>query len=255
MAIKTEAAGADGGIAGLTQDDNEDDDGAVFEHLKAGLVARLFPGEDISVINPSRGHVEASTWINLMQRAMSMGSGLSYERVTRDYSGTNFSSNRASDLEDRKDFRWEQDWLIAHLCVPVWRRFVSAAVVAGVPGFPSATQMVAQFDEFTAHEWQAPGWEWVDPSKEATAAHQALEDGTTTLRDELAKKGNKDWRDMMRQRAMEEAFAQELMEEFGLSNVPTETEEPEAEAAADVDADEDDDADAVPVGSRSAVGV
>lgn len=248
VAIKTEAAGADGAIAGLTQDDTAEDDGAVFEQLKAGLVARLFPGEDISVINPSRGSTEAAVWVNLMQRAMAVGSGLSYERLTRDYSGTTFSSNRASDLEDRKDFRSEQDWLVAHLCTPVWRRFVMAAADAGITGFPTPLQLMTQFDAFTAHEWQSPGWEWVDPRNEATAAHQALEDGTTTLRDELSKKGLRDWRDVMRQRAIEQAFQQELNDEFGLtSNVEITTGETEP-----VEADEDDDGDEAVVSSSRA---
>jgi lambda family phage portal protein len=256
VAIKTVSAGADGGIEGLGQDDTAEDDGAVFSQLKSGLVARLFPDESVETINPSRGHTDSAVWVTLMQRAMAVGAGLSYERLTRDYSQTNFSSNRASDLEDRKEFRFEQDWLTSHLCIPVWIRFVMAAVDAGVPGFPTPMQLLVSFDQFTAHEWQPQGWEWVDPKNEATAAHQALEDDTTTVRDELSKKGNRDWREIMRQRAIEKAYQQELVEEFGLSVAGDagieETENSDAEENEEDEADEGQQSDAVSVGDDSA---
>lgn len=213
-AVTTMGGPADGGLVDTIDDDATDADGNSFEYMQPGMVARLMPGEDVKVIDPSRGQTESKTWVDLMLRSMGVGHGMSYERVARDYSQTNFSSNRASDLEDRREFRPTQDWLIEHMCVPVWQRFIVAAVEAAESGrlgfdeFPSATQLLGNHHHWTAVEFRPPGWEWVDPKNQAIAIHQALEDNMTTLADELGAKG-KDWREVLLQRAAEKKYMRE----------------------------------------------
>lgn len=213
-AITTLGGAADGGILDITDDDNSDNNGNQFEYMQPGMVARLMPGEDVKVINPMRPNSQAEPWINLMIRSMAVGMGLSYERLARDYSQTNFSSNRAGDLEDRREFRPWQDWLITHLCIPVWQRFITAAVMANKPGFPGPFQFLAEFDRWTKVDWQPPGWEWVDPQKEATASVVAMKNNLTTLQEELGKRG-KDLRETLDQRKREK----DLLEELGLTEM------------------------------------
>lgn len=209
VAVKSVGGGADGGLLDTIDDDNTDADANQFEYLQPGQVARLFPDEDISVINPSRQNASANEWINLMLRSMGVGVGLSYERLVRDYSQTNYSSNRASDLEDRREFRIEQDWLINHLCWPVWVRFMASAVDSGAAGFPTPAQFVANYDEWMSVKWQPPGWEWVDPVKEQKASADGINNNLTTLADELGKRG-RDWREVLAQRAAEEEYKRQL---------------------------------------------
>jgi len=203
VAIKTIGAGSDGGIMGPSTDDGTDENSNPFEYLEPALVARLFPGEEIQTIDPGRHQSEAIAWLTLMQRAMGVGTGLSYERLTRDYSQTNYSSNRASDLEDRREFRMEQQWLIDHFCIPVWERFVSLAVANELEGMPESFEFIANFHKWTAHEWQPPGWEWVDPLKEVTATVMAVENNLSTLAKENLKRDGSDWRQTLKQRGME----------------------------------------------------
>lgn len=219
VVIKTLDGAASGGLLPPSGEDSTDANSNSFEHIEPGMVARLMPGEDVSVINPARSESESAAWINLMLRSMGVGTGLSYERLTRDYSQTNYSSNRAGDLEDRREFRMEQNWLIEHLCRPVWERVISAAVESGLPGFPGAAEFVADYDRWTNHVWQPPGWEWVDPEKEANASIAAINGNLTTLSEEVGKRGG-DWRDTLKQRAVELALQAELM--------PTPEPEPEA---------------------------
>ena len=205
VAIKTISAGADGGIVGESSDDGQDSNGNAFEYLEPGIVARLFPDEEIQVIDPSRKQSDAVAWLTLMQRAMGVGVGLSYERLTRDYSQTNYSSNRASDLEDRREFRMEQQWLIRQLCIPVWERFISTAVLAGKDGFPDSVEYLANFSDWTQHEWQPPGWEWVDPLKEVKATTMAIDANLTTVAKETLKRDGSDWRANFKQRETEQS--------------------------------------------------
>jgi lambda family phage portal protein len=211
-AITTLGGPADGGLLDISDTESTDTDGNSFEHIQPGMVARLLPGEDVKVINPMRPNSSAEPWINLMIRSMAVGMGLSYERLARDYSQTNFSSNRASDLEDRREFRPWQNWLITHLCIPVWQRFMTSAVMEDSRGFPGAFEFLADFDRWTKADWQSPGWEWVDPQKEAAASAIALQNNLTTLSDELGKKGL-DLRETLEQRKREK----EMIDELGLT--------------------------------------
>lgn len=209
VAIKTMGGEADGGLPTATGADSVDDNGATFDHVEPGMIGRLFPGEDIEVINPSRGHADSAVFIDLMVRSMAIGTGLSYERLSRDYSKTNYSSNRASDLEDRRAFRPEQDWMINALCRPVWERFLNAAVATGREGYPDAAGYVRDFDEWSNHVWNPPGWEWVDPAKEQKASAEAISTNLSTLEDEHGKRG-KDWKDVLTQRKREKDMITEL---------------------------------------------
>lgn len=206
VAIKTISAGGDGGILnGASTDDGVDENSNAFEYIEPGLVARLFPDEEVQVIDPNRNQSNATGWIDLMLRSMGVGTGLSYERLTRDYSKTNYSSNRASDLEDRREFRMEQQWLITHLCIPVWTRFMSHALrKRDMLGFmPTAMEFLTDFDNWMRHDWNAPGWEWVDPKKEVDATVVALENNLTTLAEENQRRDGGDWRSRVKQRQLE----------------------------------------------------
>jgi len=209
-AITTMAGPADGGLLAADESDSSDTDGNTFEYLQPGMVARLMPGESIETINPSRPNSQADAWINLMLRALSVGAGLSYERLARDYTKTNYSSARASDLEDRKEFKAEQEYLEYHLIGPVWQRFIEEAVLQQKLDIP-AEELVAQYDRYTHHVYQPNGWEWVDPVKEATASQIALQSNLTTLADELGQRG-RDLVDTLKQRKREK----ELLAEYGL---------------------------------------
>lgn len=189
VAIKTVDAGLSGSLGDAIDDSNSDDSGNQLEYMQPGMVARLLPGEEIQTINPSRQAANSADFINLMLRSMAVGTGMSFERLSRDYSKTNYSSNRASDLEDRREFRMEQNWLINHFCKPVWNRFIVSAVAEGIEGFPTAEDFVANFADWTEHVWLAPGWEWVDPKNEAEASKIALDSMLSTLTDELGDRG------------------------------------------------------------------
>lgn len=213
VAVKTLAGPADGGLLAGSES-VVDSDGNTLETLQPGMISRLLPGEDVTAIDPSRPNSQAEPWINLMLRSMAVGAGLSYERMAKDYSKTNFSSARASDLEDRREFRADQEWLEYHLVGPVWQRFMESAVLEGRLPIGSE-QLVAEYDRFTAHAYQAPGWEWVDPVKEAQSSQLALQSNLTTLADELGQRG-RDLIDTLRQRKREK----DLLAELGLTDEP-----------------------------------
>jgi hypothetical protein len=144
-----------------------------------------------------------------MLRGIAVGTGLSYEIVARDYSKTNYSSSRTSQLEDRRRFRRWQKYMVGHMCQPIWDRFNDQAATAGVDQFPSMAEILDERKKATAVEWQTPAWEWVDPQSEQSASDAALVSFQSTYQYELGQRG-KNWRNVFYQRAKEEKLKNAL---------------------------------------------
>jgi lambda family phage portal protein len=186
-----------------------DSNGNRYSYLEPGAVFYLQPGENVSMVNPSRPNSGAEPWINLMLRGIAVGTGLSYEIVARDFSQTNYSSNRASQLEDRRRFRRWQRYMIEHLCEPVWREFCTAAAMVGRFGFPELSACLDDVDRYCPAEFQPPRWEWVDPTSEQQASESAINAFQSTYAAELGSKGD-NWRYIFYQRAKENALLRKL---------------------------------------------
>jgi lambda family phage portal protein len=197
------------GLMPSTDSEQSDVNGNQFEYLEPAMIVRLQPGESVESINPGRPNSASEPWINLMLRGISVGTGLSYEVVSRNYSGTSYSSSRTSMLEDRRRFRRWQKYTVQHMCQPIWDAFCDQASTAGVDGFPDMSEILEDRRTATAVEWQTPEWEWVDPQSEQTASDAALNSFQSTYQDELGQRG-KNWRNVFYQRAKEEKLKRQL---------------------------------------------
>lgn len=216
VAIKT-----DGSVSGLNppstaSGQTTDTDGNRYEYLQPGMVMHLNPNESIESANPGRPNSASEPWINLMLRGIAVGTGLSYETVARDYSKTNYSSNRASQLEDRRRFRRWQQYLIEKLNQRVWDKFCMSAAMVDLSGFPQASELLDNPRKAAPCEHMPPSWEWVDPQSEQQSSEAGIKAFQTTYLDELGSRG-KNWRHVFYQRAKEE----QLLKQLGLAS-PTE---------------------------------
>lgn len=201
--------GMPSGISGVSGADTTDDRGNRYEFLEPGMIMYGSEGEGVEVINPTRPNSGAEPWINLMLRGIAVGTGLSYEVVARDYSKTNYSSSRTSQLEDRRRFRCWQNYLVNHLCQPVWDRFCEAAAAAGLKEFPTASELLEDRRKVAPVEWQTPEWEWVDPQAEQTASQNSIDALQSTYATELGSRG-RNWKSTFYQRAKEEKLKRSL---------------------------------------------
>lgn len=132
---------------------------------------------------------------------------LPYNIAAGDSSGYNYSSGRldhqtygrAIDVE-----RGKIEQLLDRI-LSAWLK--SAVLVEGL--IPPAMRGAASRGELPEHTWFWDGRPHVDPSKEAAAQKQRLENKTTTLADEWAAQGW-DWREKLEQLAAEAAVCEEL---------------------------------------------
>lgn len=207
MAIKTETPMGDL----LDPDGGEvvDVAGNSITHVEPGLIVKLRPGESVEGINPGRPASGAEPWINLILRQIAVGTGLSFETVARDYSGTTYSASRTSQLEDRRRFRCWQQYLIRHMLQPIWDAFFDSAAISGIDGFPTSEDLLNDRRKAAPVEWQTPEWEWVDPQTEQSAAQSSIDNFMSTYQSELGSRG-KNFRQVFYQRAKEDRLRREL---------------------------------------------
>ncbi|MDR3741815.1 MAG: phage portal protein [Terracidiphilus sp.] len=169
----------DGALADLTtggQTDPTTND--PVEYLEPGIIKRLKLGEDVRFGAPSNtgGYRDyRSTQLG----SVAAGLTLPYELLTGDMSAVNYSSFRGGMLGFRNTieaYRWL--CLIPQLLIPIWRRFIDVAFLAGeIPEIHYGVR-------FTA-----PKFESVDPYKDAMAERVSLRTGGITWPEMVAGHG------------------------------------------------------------------
>ncbi len=138
-----------------------------LEEFTPGGVHYLEDDEEVTFSTPPDIQGQYTEWLRTELLAVGAGAGLTYEQMTGDLKGVNYSSIRAGLLE----FRRRAEMLQASLMVHQWCRRVAAkwldvAVTSGALLIPGYWQ---RRKELLAIDWIAPKWSWVDPLKEVTA--------------------------------------------------------------------------------------
>jgi lambda family phage portal protein len=178
-----------------------------LEKMRAGIIQRLRPGERIEPFNANRPGVTFEPYVVALVRQIGAGIGLPLELVLLDFSRTNYSSARAAILEARRFFTQFQRLVMERFCQPLWAAVLEEAWLKG--RLPGAEDFIVNRDLWTAADWIAPGWGWVDPVKEIQASTLAVDGNLSTLAEECASQG-RDWQAVMRQRRRERELAAEL---------------------------------------------
>lgn len=203
------AAGFDGQQSGSDMDVS----------LEPGVLRVLQPGQDIRFSEPPETG-QYHDFVKQQLRAIAACMGLTYEQLTGDMTGVNYSSARVSLSEARRRFKQIQELVIVpQLCRPVWRAFVDAAVLAG---------QFAPDPDLYACRWQAEAWEHVDPLKAVAADVEAVAAGFKSRSQVIAEHGQ-DAEDLDEERAEDAARATRL----GLQETASADRNPQAAVSAD----------------------
>ncbi|WP_409188433.1 phage portal protein [Bradyrhizobium sp. RDM4] len=175
--------------------------------MRGGAMIPLPPGTKMNAFAPTRGTSELESFATLMLRHIATGLNMPYELVFKDFSKTNYSSARAALLEGWRFFSSCRQLMTDGWAAPIYELWFEEAVNAG--DIPDCTP--ADFYKnrvaWTKANWIAAGRGWVDPVKEATAAQLRIETGMSSLEIEVAELTGRDWRDVLEQRAREQAYA------------------------------------------------
>jgi lambda family phage portal protein len=182
--VTSDAAAADGPLAREADAlaNGASPDGEAQVAFGSGMVNYLRPGETVETVTPTgAGGFEPFAIHALM--AISAGAGCTYDQVTGDLRQANYSSLRAGKIEFRRLVQQDQ-WLmlIPRFCMPVWRAFIDAAILAN--RLPAGDYPV---------KWVPPPAEMVDPTREIPAEIAAIRAGLRTPQEAIGAMGE-DWR-------------------------------------------------------------
>lgn len=184
-----------------------DANGVALAGLEPGTLQILEPGEDVKFSDPADVGGSYGEFLRTQFRAVASAIGVTYEQLTGDLSGVNYSSIRAGLLEFRRRVETVQHGVLVHqMCRPVWGAWMDQAVLAGAleaPGYPR------RWREYTACKWVPQGWQWVDPEKEFKALLLAIRSGLMSRSEAISSFGY-DAEDVDREIAADNARADGL---------------------------------------------
>jgi len=152
--------------------------GNAVEQFEPGMIARLKPGETVTMATPAHaGGMEEAE--RVYARKIAAGVGLPYEILTGNLSTVNYSSYRAGLLSFR-DIVVAHQWnvLIPQLCEPVFAEFLRVLSVTRSGGAIDATAT-----------WAPPAFDLLDRESEAKADELMLQLGTATWAQAVARQG------------------------------------------------------------------
>lgn len=150
---------------------------AISDSIEPGIMEVLPPGKSIAFADPP-GVTGYDEYTTTMLRGVAAGYGITYEALTGDLSGVNFSSGRMGWLEFQRNIdEWRWLMLIPRLCGGVWAWFAEAAALSGLN------------TEGVRAEWSPPRREMIDPVQETKATVNAIRAGLQSLPEAIRQQG------------------------------------------------------------------
>ncbi len=156
--------------ANIMGEGESNEQGIALSGLEPGTMQLLDPGEDIKFSEPSDVGGSYEAFMKQQLRAIAVGTGITYEQLTGDLTGVNYSSIRAGLIEFRRRCGMLQhNIMVYQFCRPVWDRWLELAILSGEldVGEKGAKEV----------KWIAQGFDWVDPLKDQQAQQMAVRNG------------------------------------------------------------------------------
>lgn len=149
-----------------------------LEEFEPGMIEYLQTGQTINFNNPNLS-ANFGEYASLQLHAIAAGCGTTYERLTGDLTGVNYSSYRAGALPYRRLIEVKRARaLTPRICKATWRRVQAAAYAAGKVSTPDVQA-----------RWIAPAWQSIDPYKDEMANLLAMRLGGKTFHELAAERG------------------------------------------------------------------
>ncbi len=137
------------------------------EHFVPGMIETLPPGKTITLANPP-GVQNYAEFSGVTLHSIAAGLGITYEALTSDLKGTNYSGFKGGKIDmDRLIKQWQFLMIIPQVCDRNWQWFNEGLVLTG---------RIKASDIYPAL-WTPPRREMVDPTKEVPAMKEAMRAG------------------------------------------------------------------------------
>lgn len=195
-----------GNSAGKLQ---KDETGKAIKRVTAGMVKYLRPGEEIVQLEPKEVGDNYNDFVTTAIRMISIARSVSYELAFRDYSQVNFSSARASIIQDNKLFDYNQMHLIRKVLTPIYSDFLDSIVLSGKIKKLNPSDYFRNRNLYFKPWWIPPKREWVDPAKDLKSLQMEIELGINS-RTNIAKSKGRDWDEILEELKNEEEIMRKI---------------------------------------------
>jgi len=198
------------GDIGTSAGDNSisGEDGARRVDLEPGMMQLLDPGEDIKFSDPADVGGSYEAFLKMQLRAVASGLGVTYEQLSGDLSGVNFSSIRAGLIEFRRRCLMHQAQIINHqFNQPVWDAWFRQAVLSGALDIGRGANIADP--DISGVKWIGQGFEYVNPLQDQQAHLSANRSGYKS-RGQIATEMGRDPEELENEIAEENARADAL---------------------------------------------
>jgi lambda family phage portal protein len=204
-----------GGLNTTLGANTSDDNGNPLTFVEPGMIHNLAPGEKVQSVSPDHPNTNAPEFISQMLRSVSVGMpGVKSSALTGDFRNSSFSSETANENDLFYEIQGLQDWFFSSCCEPIWEQMVSIALLAGelpTGGDPRSLRLST---------WKGPVSRPINPMAYEQASAMAIQNGTSSVVIECAKKGL-DYRKVLsdQQQASDHAASLGLPEPYINNNI------------------------------------
>lgn len=145
-------------------------DAVAFSDFGQGTIEQLPRGWDLNLINPTHPTTQFGTAVKSFLRGIAAATPANYNSLANDLEGVNFSSLRHATLEERDQWRREQNHFASIVSQAVYEDWLTTSLAT------DALRPLSEsgFNRYRAAKWGGKRWAWIDPLKEAQGNQASL---------------------------------------------------------------------------------
>lgn len=189
--------------------DNPNDPTQRLEEIENAILEYLRPGEKVTLASHDRPGSNFGPFTSLILRMVAVTVGVSYELLTGDYQGLNYSVLRGIRNDLIQEFRPIQARHVRQFCWPIFKAALDSMVLAGRLRLPD---YFSNPYPYLKCQWMPAGMPPIDPLKEGRADADAIASLLKSPQECAAARG-RDYEEILD----EIADARRMQEERGLS--------------------------------------
>lgn len=157
-------------------DGDTDERGRTITTSAPGTYDTLPMGYDVKTVDSKYPNEVFDPFVKSANRRMASGLNVSYPALCNDHADLNYNSIRATQSDDRDQWRKVQAWFREAWLETIFDSWLTMALASGAIRMPSGSPLpMAKREKFAAHAWQFRGWQSNDPLKDVQAFREELE--------------------------------------------------------------------------------
>lgn len=180
-------------------------DDTLYEMASGNIVELPDEGQDISLADPKRPNDSFEPFFLALIKQIGSCLDIPFEQLILHFSAS-YSASRAALLEAWKFYRQRRLWLSRNFCQPVYREWLTEAVIRGRVRAPGFFDDPAIREAWCGAMWVGPGQGQIDPLKETKAAQLKIQARLSDYGTEYAQIHGGDWEKSMDRLSREETY-------------------------------------------------